>query len=191
MRNLCGLIAIAMLFASTISAAEVSSSVKTRTVSNKSNKSKLAIGDQALNLKLAVKIGNAKSSDKQAKTGNAQSGKIEQTSAKVEASRGASTKPKTLKPQKKRILVFKATWCSACQLLNYEWPDMKEVGWRVGGKLTDHIQLVDSDERSDLVSRYGITQLPTLLLVDGDQVVGRQGSLSARNIAEFYYGRLK
>lgn len=188
MRKLCGLIAVAMLYASTVSAAEVSSSVKTRTVSNKST---LAIGDQALNLKLTVKAGDAKSNDKQAKAGNAQSGKIEQTSAKVETSRGASTKPKTLKPLKRRILVFKASWCSACQLLNYEWPSMKKVGWRIGGKLTDHIQLVDSDERPDLVSRYGITQLPTLLLVDGDQVVGRQGSLSARNIAEFYYGRLK
>lgn len=188
MRNLCGLIAIAVLFASTGSAAEVSSSVKTRAVSNKST---LAIGDQALNLKLAVKAGNAKGNDRQGKAGNAQPGKIEQTSAKVETSKGTSTKPKALKPRKRRILVFKASWCSACQLLNYEWPAMQKVGWRVGGKLTDHIQLVDSDERPDLVSRYGINELPTLLLVDGDKVVGRQGSLSARNIAEFYYGRLK
>ncbi|MFT4560050.1 MAG: thioredoxin-like negative regulator of GroEL, partial [Planctomycetaceae bacterium] len=111
--------------------------------------------------------------------------------AKVETSQDTSTKPKTLKPLKRRILVFKASWCSACQFLNYEWPNMKKVGWRVGGKLTDHIQLVDSDERPDLVSRYGITALPTLILVDGDKVVSRQGSLSARNIAEFYYGRLK
>lgn len=188
MRNLCGLIAAAVLFASTVSAAEVSSNVKTRTVSNES---KLAIGDQALNLKLAVKTGDAKSHEKQAKVGDAQSGKVGQSAAKVETSKGTSTKPKALKPRKRRILVFKASWCSACHLLNYEWPSMKKVGWRVGGKLTDHIQLVDSDERPDLVSRYGITELPTLLLVDGDKVVGRRGSLSARNIAEFYYGRLK
>lgn len=188
MRNLCGLITVGVLIASTVSAAEVSSGVKARTVSNES---KLTIGDQALNLKLAVKAGNAKSNEKQAKAGYAQSGKVEQTSAKVEASKGTSAKPKALKPRKRRILVFKASWCSACQLLNYEWPSMKKVGWRVGVKLTDHIQLVDSDERPDLVSRYRITELPTLLLVDGDKVVGRQGSLSARDIAEFYYGRLK
>lgn len=188
MRKLCGLITVAMLVASTVSAAEVSSGVKTRTVSTKSA---LAIGDQALNLKLAVKIDDAKSDVKQAKAGDAQSGKVEQASAKVETSQDTSTKPKTLKPLKRRILVFKASWCSACQFLNYEWPNMKKVGWRVGGKLTDHIQLVDSDERPDLVSRYGITALPTLILVDGDKVVSRQGSLSARNIAEFYYGRLK
>jgi thioredoxin 1 len=188
MRKLCGLVTVAMLIAGTVSAAKVSTTGKTRAVSTKSA---LAVGDQALNLKLAVKIGDAKSDVKQAKAGDAQSGKVEQTSAKVETSKRSSTKPKVLKPRKRRILVFKASWCSACQLLNYEWTSMKKVGWRVGGKLTDHIQLVDSDERPDLVSRYRITALPTLLLVDGDTVVGRQGSLSARNIAEFYYGRLK
>ncbi len=189
MRKLCGLITVAMLYTSTVSAAEVSkTTAKARSVSTKST---LAIGDQGLDLKLAVKTGDSKRDDKQAKAGSAQSGKVEQTSAKVETSRGTSTKPKALKPLKRRILVFKASWCSACQSLNYEWPRMKKVGWRVGGKLTDHIQLVDSDERPDLVSRYGITELPTLLLVDGDKVVRRRGSLSARNIAEFYYGRLK
>ncbi len=30
-----------------------------------------------------------------------------------------------------------------------------------------------------------------LVLVDGDKEVSRQGSLGARNIAEFYYGRVK
>ena len=68
---------------------------------------------------------------------------------------------------------------------------MKKVGWRVGEKLTDHIQLVDSDERPDLVSKYGITALPTLVLVDDDKELNRRGSLGARNIAEFYYGRLE
>jgi len=188
MRKLCGLITVAMLFAGTVSAAEVSSSVKTRAVSTKSA---LAIGDQALSLKLAVKIGEVKSDAKQAKAGDKPSGKIGQTSAKVEKSSGSSAKPKVLKPVKRKILVFKATWCGACQALNYEWPSMKKVGWRVGEKLTDHIQLVDSDARPDLVSKYRITALPTLILVDDDKELSRRGSLGARNIAEFYYGRLK
>jgi thiol-disulfide isomerase/thioredoxin len=177
-----------MLGAGSVSAAELSTAAKGKTVSTKSTS---AVGDQALNLKLAVKIGEVKSDAKQAKAGDKSSGKIEQTSAKVEKSSGSSTKPKVLKPLKRKILVFKATWCGACQALNYEWPSMKKVGWRVGGKLTDHIQLVDSDERPDLVSKYRITELPTLVLVDGDKELSRRGSLGARNIAEFYYGRLK
>ena len=188
MRKLCGLITVAMLGASAVLATEVSTTAKTRTVSTKSTS---VVGDQALNLKLAVRIGDAKSDAKQAKAGDTQSGKVEQASAKVETSRGTASKSKALKPLKRKILVFKASWCSACQLLNYEWPSMEKVGWRVGGNLTDHIQLVDSDERPGLVARYGITALPSLVLVDDDKEVARQGSLSARNIAEFYYGRLK
>lgn len=188
MRKLCGLIVVVMLGAGSVSAAELSTATKGKTVSSTSTGS---VGDQALNLKIAVKINDVKDGIKQAKAGGKTSGKIEQTSAKVETSSGSSVKPKVLKSLKRKILVFKATWCGACQALNYEWPSMKKVGWRVGGKLTDHIQLVDSDERPDLVSKYRITELPTLVLVDDDKELGRRGSLGARNIAEFYYGRLK
>ena len=187
MRKLCGLIVVA-LCAGTVSAAELSKTTNAKTASTKSTSN---VGDQALNLKLAVKIGDLKSDAKQAKAGDDRSDKIKQTSAKAGTTSGSSAKPKALKPLKRKILVFKATWCGACQALNYEWPSMKKVGWRVGAKLTDHIQFVDSDLRPDLVSRYGITQLPTLVLVDGEKELGRQGSLGARNIAEFYYGRLK
>lgn len=188
MRKLCGLSTVLVLAASSVSAAEVSTATSEKAVSTKSVST---VGDEALNLKLAVKIGNLKSDDKQAKADGAGSSQVEQTSAKTKSFSGTASKSKAFKPVKRKILVFKATWCSACQLLNYEWPSMKKVGWRVGGKLTDHIQLVDSDERPDLVSKYGITALPSLVLVDDGKEVSRQGALSARNIAEFYYGRLE
>ena len=188
MRKLCGLMMVVMLGAGSVSAAELSTATKGKIVSTTSTST---VGDQALNLKLAVKIGEVKDSARQAKAGEDRSGKIEQASAKVETSSSASAKPKVLKPVKRRILVFKATWCGACQALKSEWPSMKQVGWRVGQKLTDHIQLVDSDERPDLVSKYGITALPTLILVDDDEELNRRGSLGASNIAEFYYGRLQ
>ena len=187
MRKLCGL-TVVVLCAGTVSAAVPST---TTTVNIVSTKSTSKVGDQALNLKHAVKIGELKSDAAQTKAGDDRPGKIKQTLSKAEKTSGSSAKAKVLKPLNRRILVFKATWCGACQALNYEWPSMKKVGWRVGEKLTDHIQLVDSDLRPDLVSRYGISRLPTLLLVDGEKELGRQGSLDARNIAEFYYGRLK
>jgi thiol-disulfide isomerase/thioredoxin len=197
MRNLCGLIVVVVLGAGSVSAAELSTATEAKAISAKSTG---IVGDQALNLKIASKIDDAKNDVKQAKdgkTGNNLAGKIEQTSARVETSAilktssSSSAKPKVLKPVNRRILVFKATWCSACTSLDYQWPSMKKVGWRVGEKLTDHIQLVDSDERPDLVSKYGITALPTLVLVDDDKELNRRGSLGARNIAEFYYGRLE
>jgi len=187
MRKLCGL-TVVVLCAGTVSAAGPST---TTTVNIVSTKSTSKVGDQALNLKLAVKTGELKGNTKQTKAGDDRSGKIKQTLTKAETTSGSSAKLKVLRPLKRRILVFKATWCSACQALNYEWPSMEKVGWRVGEKLTDHIQFVDSDLRPDLVSRYGISRLPTLVLVDGEKELGRQGSLEARNIAEFYYGRLK
>jgi thiol-disulfide isomerase/thioredoxin len=195
MRKLCGLTTILLLTAGiqlrtacSVSAAEGSNSTSEKSVPVKSVST---VGDQALNLKLAVRIEDPKSDAKGLKVDDDLSGKVEQTSARAESSEGAASKPKALKPLKRKVLVFKATWCSGCQLLDYEWPSMKKVGWRIGEKPTDHIQLVDSDERPDLVSKYGITALPSLVLVDDGKELARQGSLSARNIAEFYYGRLE
>lgn len=188
MRKLCGLFTVLVLAASSVSAAEVSTSTSEKAVSTKSVST---VGDQALNLKLAVGIGDSKGGAGGVKVDEDLSGKVEQASARVGSSSRTASKSSTLKPLKRKVLVFKATWCGACQSLNYEWPSMKKVGWRIGGKLTDHIQLVDSDERPDLVSKYGITALPSLVLVDDGKEVAREGALSARNIAEFYYGRLE
>ena len=101
-------------------------------------------------------------------------------------------KPATPKVPKRQILVFKATWCGACQLLNPAWPKLRKVRWRVGNRKTDHFRLVDSDEHPDLISRYGITALPTLVLLENGREIRRTGRiLNAVDLAEFYYGRLK
>lgn len=187
MRKVCGLIVLAALGTGVVSGSEESRNMKFRTVSNGSTTSSLQAGDATLNLKLAVqndiqKSTTVKDSEKKSEDAKAATGKTDQTSKR---------QPKTLKPQKRKVLVFKATWCGACQSLNYEWPHLKKAGWRVGEKLTDHIQLVDADQRPDLISRYGISSLPTLVLVDDNEELAREGSMGARNIAEFYYGRLK
>ncbi|MHC4877491.1 MAG: thioredoxin family protein [Planctomycetota bacterium] len=101
-------------------------------------------------------------------------------------------KPAAPKVPKRQILVFKATWCGACQLLNPAWPRLRDVRWRVGNRRTDHFRLVDSDEHPDLVSRYGITALPTMVLLENGREIRRTGRiLNAVDLAEFYYGRLK
>ena len=191
MRKVCGLIVFLVLGADSVSAGELSSGAKVLPVSTESTSSMLKVGDQALNLKLAVKAGDGKGSSENAKPDAGVSGTVEQTSATTKDSKQASARTQTLKPVKRKVLVFKASWCGACQSLNYEWPSLQKVGWRIGEKRTDHIQLVDADQRPDLISRYGISALPTLVLVDGDEEVDRRGSLGARNIAEFYYGRLQ
>lgn len=108
---------------------------------------------------------------------------------------GQSKKPATKKTPplpKRQILVFKATWCGACQLLNPAWPKLRRVRWRVGTSKTDHFRLVDSDEHPDMVSRYGITALPTIVLLENGREIDRTGQiLNAVDLAEFYYGRLR
>ena len=97
---------------------------------------------------------------------------------------------KKSKPLKRQVLVVKATWCGACQVLNHEWPKLRKVRWRIGGTNTDHFQLIDVDANPDIAGRYGITQLPTLLLIENGKVIQRTGGLNAKDMADFYYGRL-
>ena len=103
-----------------------------------------------------------------------------------------TAKPATPKVPKRQVLIFKATWCGACQLLTPAWPKLRRVDWRVGSSKTDHFRLVDSDEHPDLVSRYGITALPTIVLLEDGREIDRTGQvLNAVDLAEFYFGRLR
>jgi len=109
---------------------------------------------------------------------------------KANTKEAGKEKPKKRKPLKRKVLVVKATWCGACQALNSEWPKLRKVRWQIGGANTDHFQLINVDANPNVVSRYGITQLPTLLLIENGKVIQRAGGLNAKDLAEFYYGRL-
>ncbi|NQV28410.1 MAG: thioredoxin family protein [Rhodopirellula sp.] len=188
MRNLCGLIIAVSLSGLSISAAELSVKSTTRPASTRLNDE---IGDRAQDLKLTMEVGDTDGSLNQVDRDNTSPTNTDQASVGTGSSNLKLNEPKKLRPLKRKVLVFKASWCGACQSLNDEWPSLKKAGWRIGEKLTDHIQLVDADQRPDLISRYAINSLPTLVLVDGDKELSRQGSIGARNIAELYYGRLK
>ncbi len=107
--------------------------------------------------------------------------KADETPIKIE-------RPKALK---KRVLVFKASWCGACQSFNYEWPKLEAVKWKVGANEQSHFQLVDADERPDLMAKFGVSSLPTVILIENEREVSRHGVLGAFDLAELYYGRLK
>jgi thioredoxin-like negative regulator of GroEL len=100
-------------------------------------------------------------------------------------------KPQKLKPVKRRVLVFKAEWCAACQQLSTAWPSLRKVKWRIGTNDTDHFQLIDVDRHRDLMNKYGVNSLPTVILIDGEKVLDRRGVLSSIDLAELYYGRLR
>ena len=91
----------------------------------------------------------------------------------------------------RRILFFTAPWCGACQKLKHsEFPELIETNWKIGVNPTDQIQIIDGDKHPELLKKYGIEFLPTLILEVDGKVVDKRGYLNAYNIAEMYYGRL-
>lgn len=116
---------------------------------------------------------------------------VSEDQAEATATSAANRQPVRPQTQKRRVLIFKATWCGACQVLHNEWPRLREVNWRVGTDDTQHFQMVDADERPDLMAKYGIASLPTILVVEDEKEVSRHGLLDAHNLAELYYGRLR
>lgn len=47
-------------------------------------------------------------------------------------------------------------------------------------------EYIDADENDDLVTRYGIRNLPTLIFLENGEVVGRAFGVNAwQNVAEF------
>ena len=68
---------------------------------------------------------------------------------------------------KKVLIDFYATWCGPCKVLS---PILEEVATE-----TDDIKLVkiDVDQNSDLVYQYGITAMPTLIVIENGQEVNR------------------
>ena len=92
----------------------------------------------------------------------------------------------------RRILFFTAPWCVACQKLKKsEFPELIETNWKIGVNPTDQIQIVDGDKHPEMMKKYGIEFLPTLVLEVDGKVVDKRGYLNAYNIAEMYYGRLE
>lgn len=197
MGKLCGpVIGIVALFSAATFAAEPSE--------NTASSAPVVGGESAIqpvSLNIAarpLKVDGAKA-DPSPKTGKESRSALKTESGKTvqkdESRKKTDEKPKpqkplTRKPLKRRVVIVKATWCGACQSLNSEWPRLRKVRWRIGNADTDHFQLIDTDQDPGVVGRFGVTQLPTLLLIENGKVIDRAGVLNAKDLAEFYYGRL-
>ena len=85
------------------------------------------------------------------------------------------------------LVDFWATWCGPCRSLA---PHLDTLAVRFAGKAK--IVKLNADDEPDVVARYGVRGLPTLLMFKGgkvvDQMVGNPGSarpleqLIARNL---------
>ena len=81
----------------------------------------------------------------------------------------------------KRILYFSAVWCGPCKTLG---PIMESVAGQV------NYQKIDVDNNQDLSVKYGIRNIPTLVLVDGDgtELNRSTGVIQKQQIIDFYNG---
>lgn len=89
-------------------------------------------------------------------------------------------------PLKRRVLVFKASWCGTCVLLDREWPAVRKKKLRVGTKASDHFQLFDVDRYPDLMQKHRVGALPTVILMDGNRELARHTYLTADQLVDMY-----
>jgi thiol-disulfide isomerase/thioredoxin len=66
--------------------------------------------------------------------------------------------PEEMPAQMAKVLDFTAAWCGPCRAMAPEIDDLIAKGWPV--------VRVDADKRKDLVARYKVDALPTLVMID-------------------------
>ena len=81
----------------------------------------------------------------------------------------------------KKILYFSAAWCGPCKTLG---PIMDSVSGEVNW------EKIDVDSNSELSVKYGIRNIPTLILIDdnGDELNRSTGVMQKQQIIDFYNG---
>jgi thioredoxin 1 len=78
----------------------------------------------------------------------------------------------------KKILYFSAAWCGPCKMLG---PIMESLAGEV------NYEKIDVDNNQELSIQYGVRNIPTLILVENGEAVGRLTGLQQKDqILEFY-----
>ena len=78
----------------------------------------------------------------------------------------------------KKILYFSASWCSPCRTLG---PIMESLSGQI------NYEKIDVDNNQDLSIKYGVRNIPTLVLVENGEAVRKLTGLQQKEaILEFY-----
>ena len=80
----------------------------------------------------------------------------------------------------KKILYFSAAWCGPCKMLG---PIMESLSGQI------NYEKIDVDSNQDLSIKYGVRNIPTLVLVENEEAVRKLTGLQQKDqILNFYNG---
>jgi thioredoxin 1 len=80
----------------------------------------------------------------------------------------------------KQVYYFSAPWCQPCQTLG---PIMEQVSQQV------YVEKINVDYEPDLITKYGVRNVPTVILVENGQEVRRfAGARSYNDVMQFING---
>lgn len=75
------------------------------------------------------------------------------------------------------VVDFWATWCGPCKQIG---PIIEELASEYEGKVT--IGKCDIEDNDDLVAKFGIRNVPTVLFIKDGQVVDKQVGAATKNV---------
>ncbi|WP_321438444.1 thioredoxin [uncultured Bacteroides sp.] len=82
-----------------------------------------------------------------------------------------------LQSEKPLVIDFWATWCGPCKQIG---PAIEELATEYEDKVT--IGKCDIEENDDLVSKFGIRNVPTVLFIKNGEIVDKQVGAAAKGV---------
>ncbi len=82
-----------------------------------------------------------------------------------------------LKSEKPVMVDFWAAWCGPCRMVG---PIIDQVSDEYDGKAV--VGKVDVDANQEFAAKYGVRNIPTVLVFKGGEVVGRQVGVAPKNV---------
>ncbi len=81
-----------------------------------------------------------------------------------------------LKSDKPVVVDFWAAWCGPCRMVG---PIIDQISEEYEGKAI--VGKVDVDANQDFAAKYGVRNIPTVLVFQNGEVVGRQVGVAPKN----------